>query len=129
MQAKPESCSSCPLALKGRGWVPPTGPRTSPVLFLGEAPGSDEATVSEPFVGAAGALFQRALYKLDKDKRNYRVHNCVSCQPPGNWLSGAPWEHGALNHCTPNLDAVLNEGHKVVVALGDTALRKLLNVS
>ena len=126
--AKPESCSSCPLALKGRGWVPPTGPRTSPVLFLGEAPGSDEATVSEPFVGAAGALFQRALYKLDKDKKDYRIHNCISCQPPGNWLEGSPWEYAAISHCAGNLDSVLAEGHSVVVPLGNVALRRVLNL-
>lgn len=125
-------CRPCPLFSQGRGWVPASGPKPaqgrSSVLFVAEAPGAEEAAFGVPFQGSAGALFNRALYKLDKDKNNCRIANTIQCQPRGNWLDGAPWEHGAIRHCSPNLDTVLAEGHKVVVPLGNIALRRVLDL-
>lgn len=129
--AKPHSCSlpsPCPLLSRGRSWVPPAGPAAAKILLVGEAPGESEALAGVPFVGPAGALLQRALWMIGKSKDDFRIANTIQCQPQANWLDGAPWEQGALAHCAPNLERVLEEKHPVVVTLGATALRRVLGL-
>lgn len=135
MLPKEKSCVGCVLETKGRGWVPPAGPKAAKILLVGEAPGAEEALAGVPFVGPAGALLNRALWMIGKDKAEFRIANSIQCGPPGNWLDGAPWESASLAHCRPNLDAVLNQpgvddeyAYKVVVTLGATALRSVLRL-
>lgn len=128
--AKPPGCADCTLSDRGSGFAPPSGPQNSPLVFLGEALGYNEAMQGEPFIGAAGGLFNaRILPRTGLTRPNVKVHNCVNCQPPGDWLSGAPWEHSALTHCRQYLQPTLDNPHlKVLVTLGDTALRQALNL-
>jgi uracil-DNA glycosylase family 4 len=65
------------------------------------------------------------LQQCGIDRDSVRIANCVSCQPPGDWLAGAPWEKEAIAHCNRHLQPVLEEDHEVVVALGATAGRTL----
>jgi uracil-DNA glycosylase family 4 len=100
------------------------------LLFVGEAAGSDEAWQGEPFVGAAGSMLQRLFNLLGWRREDQRIDNVCRCQPPENWLEGAPWEQSATQHCSSvHLSQTLAEPHKIVVALGNTALRNLLGLS
>jgi uracil-DNA glycosylase family 4 len=125
---KPPSCSGCPLATLGSGFVPPSGPPDSPVLFVGEAPGQVEALTGVPFAGLTGGKFGHLLYRLSRAREDQRVHNTISCRPPNDWLEGAPWEAEAVAHCRPNLDRVLAESHQVIVTLGASATRRVLGL-
>ncbi len=118
-------CSVCPLSTRGTGFVQPFGPSTSPILFLGESPGQREAEFGEPLIGPAGGEFNRLLWRLGQSQSSFRKTNVTSCQPPYNKLEKMPWEH-AIQHCRPNLDAVLGEGHRVIVTLGGVATREIL---
>jgi len=102
MSGKPKSCIGCPLYTKGHGWVPSSGPEHAPITLVGEAPGSSEAHQGQPFVGDAGVYLNRALKRLGADRDQYRIMNCIQCQPPNNWLSGAPWEAVAIQYCKDN---------------------------
>lgn len=127
MQSKPPSCSGCPLYSKGAGFALPDGPESSPLLIVGEALGKEEAKQSRPFVGPSGYKLDLGLRMVGMDRENIRVHNIVSCQPPNDWLTGAPWEHEAIYHCERHRRGVLNNpAHKVILALGSTASRVLL---
>jgi len=128
MLPKALACRGCDLEHQGTGFVPPHGPAKSRVAFIAEAPGRREAETHIPLVGDAGAKFGHVLYLLGKDRRDYRLHNCVACQPPRDWLAGAPWERGALAHCQVHLEPVLSEGHTVIVAMGAVAARWLTGV-
>ncbi len=123
-------CLSCPLATRGVGFVLPSGPLDSRLLFLGESPGIREAETGEPFVGPAGGEANRLLYRLGRARRDYRFANCTSCRPPYDKLERMPWEH-ALDHCRPNLDATLAEmpNLRVIVTLGGVPTRQMLRVS
>lgn len=73
-------------------------------------------------------MLNRLLSKLGVPRETLRIDNCVRCQPPGDWLDGAPWEAGALVHCHQYLGQTLKEGYSSVVALGGSATRKLLQL-
>ncbi len=129
MQPKPATCAGCPLEKSGWGWVPPSGPPASRVLFVGESPGRVEAQTGVPFVGPAGGKFNHFLYRLGRSRDDYRVHNVISCRPPNDKLEKTPYGYDAIAHCRPNLDHVLNEGHRVIVAFGAAPTKRLLGLS
>ncbi len=104
--------------------MPPIG--GGKILLVGEAPGESEARRGKPFVGLAGWMLTRILERVGMDRSTMGIHNCLSCRPPKNWLSGAPYEYTALSHCAANLDHTIETlKPKVIVALGNIALRQL----
>lgn len=128
--AKAPGCSGCDLAQLGVGFVPADGPPASPLLFVGEAAGYNEAISGVPFIGAAGGLFNaRMLPMAGLSREQVRVHNVLGCRPPNDWLAGAPWQFSAITHCRQYLQESLNAPElQVVVTLGDTALRSVLDL-
>lgn len=126
--AKPAGCRGCPLEHRGTGYAPASGPVGGTLLLVGEALGDDEARIGAPFVGRAGGMLNRVLGKLGVPREQLRIDNCVRCQPPGNWLDGAPWEVGALVHCKQYLGTTLKEGYKSVVTLGGSSTKSLLQL-
>ena len=123
---KPQECLGCPLYDKGTGFAPPTGPINAPLCFVGEALGREEARQSKPFVGPAGQMLLRGLETAGLGRDDVRIGNIVSCQPPGDWLSGAPWERGAIEHCRVHRHKLLEEPHKVFVSVGVPSTRTLI---
>lgn len=52
--------------------------------------------------------------------------NVVNCRPPNNVLTGAPYEHGAISHCSPYLEETIRTFQpRAILALGNTSLRRL----
>ena len=54
------------------------------LCFLGEAPGADEDRLGEPFVGAAGQLFNKILAACHLAREDVYILNVLKCRPPGN---------------------------------------------
>lgn len=128
MLSKPQGCSGCSLAEKGTGFSYPIGPSAAPVAIIGEALGRYESYAGQPFVGPSGSLLNRLLKMLGRERADLRIHNLVACQPPRDWLDGAPWERSSISHCRRYLDPVLAEPRQVVVALGGSSMRALLGL-
>jgi uracil-DNA glycosylase family 4 len=128
--ARPEGCRGCSLDQVGFGFVLPAGPTRARLTFIGEAAGYEEALAGEPFVGAAGGTLSRLCHRAGIDRAQVRIHNVVSCRPPGDHLAGAGYEEHAIACCRqylqPVLDAVPDNG--VVVPLGVTALATVLHL-
>ena len=103
--------------------VPPEGPKTARVLWIGEAPGKDEVREGRPFVGASGAQVRRTLRwaGIDVDE-DVRFTNVVKINP-GTFPTG---REGALlmKEWASVLDDELREMRrlKVVVLCGGQAL-------
>lgn len=125
---KPASCVNCSLYHKGAGFALPSGPKNSPILLVGEALGKMEAQKSIPFVGPSGMYLEKALRLVGLDRSLLRVANVVSCRPPDDKLSGAPWEADAIANCHQYLAPVLAEDHKVILTMGATSTRTLLGI-
>jgi len=128
MIPKPPGCIPCTLHSRGFGFTNPSGPKTAKVLLLGESAGRNEAAQGLPFVGLAGAMLRRAFRLGGMDEDWFRIDNVVRCQPPGDWLDGAPWEQEAISVCSQYREQTFAEGHPVVVPLGGTATRTLLQI-
>lgn len=81
-------CSRCNLGkLRDQeSWegVPGHGRCPSPVMFVGEGPGAEEARQGLPFVGPAGRRLDEALAEAGIERGECFVTNVVKCRPPKN---------------------------------------------
>ena len=59
------------------------GDPQAPILIIGEAPGADEDTAGQPFVGQAGKLLDRMIAAAGLTDQVY-LTNTVFWRPPGN---------------------------------------------
>jgi uracil-DNA glycosylase len=126
--AHPPGCRGCALDDKGEGFAPADGPANSWLLLVGEALGKVEALTGRPFMGDAGGMLTRLLTLLGWQREALRIHNVISCRPPGDWFDErAPWYRQAMNHC-PYLADSLRAGPQVVVTMGGVALRKVMGL-
>jgi len=126
MLPKPKECEGCPLYTLGSGFSHPTGSCSTGVLMMGEALGATEAQRGVPFVGEAGAQLNRTLSRTPWTRDDFRLYNVLQCQPPKNWLVGAPWEQGAIEHCRIHRERIITETKpQVILALGGTALEAI----
>jgi DNA polymerase len=117
-------CTRCaPLARSRTQTVFGVGPLDADVLFVGEAPGADEDRRGEPFVGAAGQLFNRILAELGLRREEVYMANLLKCRPPGN-RTPQPAEVG---HCHEYLDRQIELVRpKFLCTLGGCAAQNLL---
>ena len=118
------ACTRCRLS-KGRTQVVPgTGPCTSPIVFIGEAPGRKEDLKGEPFVGRGGKLLDRVLKDLGVDRTQVFICNLVKCRPPNNRRP----RKDETEACSLFLESELKTIRpKVVCALGQTVANYLLD--
>lgn len=126
---RPPGCSGCVADPLSTGFVLPSGPPHAPILFVGEAPWKDELRRGEPFSGMAGSMLERIFRRLGWDRSQFRFANVVQCAPPTMDFTKLPWAPSAIAHCRQYLDQVLAEPHRVVVPLGLTALRAVLDLA
>lgn len=54
------------------------------IMFIGEAPGAQEAKTGKPFVGRAGKLLDSLLDSIDLDRKDVYITNIVKDRPPSN---------------------------------------------
>ena len=90
-------------------------------MIVGEALGDREVQRGQPFIGPAGGMLDKLLRKVAVDRKEVRIDNTVRCQPPKNWLVGAPWEPGATAQCAreylwPEVTAWERNGGRVIIA-------------
>lgn len=89
-----------------------------PIAFVGEAPGANEDTKGEPFIGRAGDLLNGMIKAIGFTREQIYICNAVNCRPPDNRKPepeeiAACKEHlvGQLRHIQP----------KIIVTLGASA--------
>ncbi|MFO8069609.1 MAG: uracil-DNA glycosylase [Alkalibacterium sp.] len=54
------------------------------IMFIGEAPGAQEAQTGRPFVGRAGKMLDSFLESVDLDREDVYITNVVKDRPPNN---------------------------------------------
>lgn len=60
------------------------GSHTAKIIFIGEAPGKNEAEKGRPFCGAAGAVLDELLASVSLNRQDVYVTNIVKDRPPEN---------------------------------------------
>ena len=60
------------------------GSHSAEIMFIGEAPGENEAKTGRPFCGRAGKVLDDLLNSVNIDRKDVYVTNIVKDRPPGN---------------------------------------------
>nr|WP_221039207.1 DNA polymerase [Gelria sp. Kuro-4] len=113
-------CDKC--TLQDYPCVGGCGPAQADIVICGEAPGPTEAARGVPFVGRAGKLLDTVLKEVGIDRDECYLTNACLCAPEPI----RPPKPKELKACLPRLwREVLAHRPKVVIALGNTALKAL----
>ena len=64
--------------------VSPRGPLDAPIVIVGEAPGKEEETDGEVFVGPAGRKLKEFLTGVGLDMDQFYITNTMKCRPQDN---------------------------------------------
>ena len=116
-------CQRCAIAKDRNKLVFGVGSETADLVFVGEAPCTDEDRQGEPFVGRAGKLLTRMIKKMGFERDQVYIANILKCRPPGN-RDPLPDE---IANCEEFLIKQLEIIQpKVIVALGKYAAQTLL---
>jgi uracil-DNA glycosylase len=120
-------CTRCKLHKQGRKQIVfGVGNPNADLMFIGEAPGADEDTQGEPFVGRAGQLLTNMIKAMGLQREDVYIANIIKCRPPGNRTP----ERDECETCSPFLMRQIEAIEpKVIVALGAVAAKTLLAVS
>lgn len=143
---KPTACAGCPAFEKGHSFVPPSGPSTARVAFIGQGPGREEAEghwsiplqqpVRAPFIGRSGWKLNAWLDRVNAShpelprlrREECWMTNIVQCwltngkkdRPPTDREAAFCWKA----HVRPQLTALPNL--QLVVPIGVPAIRGVL---
>ena len=60
------------------------GDHYADIMFIGEAPGKNEAETGRPFCGASGRVLDELLESIDLNRENVYVTNILKDRPPNN---------------------------------------------
>lgn len=95
------------------------------LMFIGEAPGHDEDIQGKPFVGAAGQLLTKIIEAMGLTRNEVYICNILKCRPPENRVPLPDEVHNCLPYLLTQIELIKP---RVIVALGATAMRALLDV-
>ncbi len=126
IEARAKVCVKCAELSRCRhNVVFGTGNPKAEIMFVGEGPGHDEDIQGLPFVGRSGELLTKIIAAMGFRREEVYIANVVKCRPPEN-RTPLPDE---VANCLPYLLSQIELIQpKVIVALGATAVRALLDV-
>ena len=117
-------CSRCELHSGRKQTVFGTGNLRAEWMIIGEAPGADEDTQGEPFVGRAGQLLNSMLQAMGYPREQVYIANVVKCRPPGN-RDPKPDEVASCSSYLARQIELVNP--RMILCLGRVAAQNLLN--
>ncbi len=118
-----QNCAFCKKRTKGV-LVPGEGNGNAQIVFVGEAPGKEEAISGRPFIGRAGKILRELIGTVGLKPEDVFITSAVKYLPK-TYITPKPDDiiHGRT-HLLAQLDIIKP---KVVVILGNTAANSLLN--
>jgi uracil-DNA glycosylase family 4 len=134
LQKRVEADETCQSQLrKDKKLVVGVGSLDADVFFCGDAPGAEEETAGEPFIGPAGQLLTKMIGAMGIKRPEAYIGNIMNWRPQMPEVDGAtqignrPPTAEELAYCLPYLRAQVDIVQpRVIVALGATAARGLL---
>jgi uracil-DNA glycosylase len=94
------------------------GPTYPKLMFVGEAPGENEAKKGIPFIGASGQFLNELLGSVGLDRSEVFITNCVKLRPPGNRDPTDKERHDSIPYLRKEHDIL---GRPPIVMLGKHA--------
>jgi len=119
------NCQRCPVLVENRSRVVfgVGNPETCKLVIIGEAPGKQEDSQGEPFVGRSGKILDELLDSINLKRDEVFITNTILCRPPNNRNPSTD----ELSNCRSRLNEtvkILNP--KVVITLGNFATQYML---
>lgn len=100
------------------------GNHDAAIMFIGEAPGKNEALTGRPFCGAAGKILDELLASVNINRDDVYITNIVKDRPPEN-RDPFPDE---IEYYSPYLDRQINIIQpKVIATLGRFSMVYIMN--
>ncbi len=128
-----ETCTACELYREATQVVFGIGPKSAPLMLIGEQPGDAEDQEGEPFVGPAGSVLADALEEAGIRSEDVYLTNVVKhfrWKPKGKRRLHQTPATRHVRACLPWLEAELAMvGPQVLVCLGAIASQALLGRS
>ena len=119
-------CQRCGLASTRTRLVFGAGNPDADLVFVGEAPGSEEDRQGLPFVGRAGQLLTKIIESIDLSRDDVFICNVLKCRPPGNRNP----EPDEVETCSPFLRQQLEVIRpKLVCCMGAFAAQTMLGMN
>jgi len=126
LKAALEQFDGCGLKATATNLVFGDGAADARIMFIGEAPGSDEDIQGLPFVGRSGQLLDRMLAAIGLNRQNAYIANVIPWRPPGNRTS-TPHETAV---CRPFIDRQIElVSPEIIVFLGGVAAKEMLDTT
>ncbi|QEI05580.1 UdgX family uracil-DNA binding protein [Pigmentiphaga aceris] len=126
-----DTCTRCELGRHATQGVAGIGPRNASIMLVGEQPGDQEDLQGTVFVGPAGQLLNQALEAATLSRDAIYLTNAVKhfkWEPRGKRRLHKTPAQQEVDACRYWLEQELTEvAPKVIVTLGATALRSVLN--
>ena len=130
LREQAQACVQCPNLVASRKQVVfGVGNETADLMFVGEAPGTDEDAQGEPFVGKAGQLLTKIIQTMGLSREDVYIANILKCRPdtPRQRSGNRPPTVEEMNTCSPWLHRQIDLIEpRIIVALGKTAVEGLL---
>ncbi len=119
-----EESSLCAERIKNKGFpVIGEGSHYAKIMFIGEAPGKNEAATGRPFCGTAGRILDELLDSIQIKREDIYITNIIKDRPPMN-RDPSPEE---IKMYAPFLDRQINIiKPKVIVALGRFSMEYIM---
>ena len=125
LEVRVGNCSACPLGMGRICAVFGEGSGKNALMFIGEGPGRDEDLKGRPFVGRAGELLDKMCASIKIERSDSYITNIVKCRPPDNRVPTRVEAKSCLPYLRRQIELLRP---KVIVTLGATPLRELLNI-
>lgn len=114
-------CAVCKADKSGKA-VPGEGNPNADVVFLGEAPGKQEALIGRPFIGRSGKLLRRLISESGLTEDEVFITSPVKYLPDRGTPTPADIKHGKI-HLDKQLDII---NPTIIVLLGSVAAKAVL---
>ena len=117
-------CTKCELSQTRNNSVAGKGNFKADVIFVGEAPGKNEALKGDPFIGIAGKKLSIALESAGITREEVYITNIVKCRPPKNRVPTPIERETCQNYLKKAIEII---EPKIICVLGNTAFSSLLD--
>lgn len=115
-------CAICPIGKSGKPVVGEGNPDAQ-IVFIGEAPGKQEAKTGKPFIGRSGQFLRKMIREIGLDDENeVYITSPVKYLPDRGTPTSTDITHGR-EHLAKQLDII---GPKIIVLMGSVAAQGVL---
>jgi len=117
------ACKKCPLYKTRVLPVVGEGNHQAKIMFVGEAPGQQEAKTGHPFCGRAGNVLDELLGSINLKRQDVYIANLLKDRPPNN-RDPFPEE---IRACSPFLERQIQAiSPKVICPLGRYSMKFIM---